>query len=190
MTQDTVLNITLESGVLLEGKVVDDGGQPVPDAQVCAHCLLKSRGKVPSVLKPSLRERLSAPSRPGGVCGHDSARCFPLHPTRRGWRSAVEGVTDLVLAVSRHPMPFVPDDPPKAALISISPPTADGEVTLTGAAGSVAPGSAVVAITLDTGHFTTAQATADGSFTATLFAPAGTSVLIKPTRSARAWRSL
>ena len=76
-------------------------------------------------------------------------------------------------------MPFVPDDPPKAALISISPPTADGEVTLTGAAGSVTPGSAVVVITLDTGHFTTTQATDSGSFSATLFAPAGTSVLIK-----------
>ena len=34
---DTVLNITLDSGVLLEGKVVDDAGQPVPDAWVCAH---------------------------------------------------------------------------------------------------------------------------------------------------------
>ena len=29
MVQATVLNITLESGVLLEGKVVDDTGQPV-----------------------------------------------------------------------------------------------------------------------------------------------------------------
>ena len=37
VTQDTVLNITLGSGVLLEGKVVDDAGQPVSDAQVCAH---------------------------------------------------------------------------------------------------------------------------------------------------------
>ena len=37
VSQDTVLNITLESGVPLEGKVVDDAGQPVPDAQVCAH---------------------------------------------------------------------------------------------------------------------------------------------------------
>ena len=73
----------------------------------------------------------------------------------------------------------VSDDPPKAALISMSPPTAADEVTLRGAAGSVVPDSAVVAITLETGHFTTAQATADGSFTATLFAPAGTSVLIK-----------
>ena len=104
---------------------------------------------------------------------------LPLRQTRRRLEVGQAGVTDLMLMVSRAPTPFVPDDPPKAALISISPPTADGEVTLTGAAGSVAPHSAVVAITLDTGHFTTAQATADGSFTATLFAPAGTSVLIK-----------
>ena len=34
-------------------------------------------------------------------------------------------------------------------------------------------------VTLETGHFTTAQATASGGFTATLFAPAGTSVLVK-----------
>ena len=84
-----------------------------------------------------------------------------------------------MLTVSRHPMPFVPDDPPKVALISISPPTADSEVTLSGAAGSVAPHSAVVAVTLETRNFTTAWAAADGSFTATLFAPAGTSILIK-----------
>ena len=37
VNQDTVLNIALESGVLLEGKVVDDAGQPVPDARICAH---------------------------------------------------------------------------------------------------------------------------------------------------------
>ena len=86
-------------------------------------------------------------------------------------------------------MPFVPDDPPKAALISISAPTAAGEVTLSGAAGSVTPGSAIFAITLETGHFTTAQATDSGSFTATLFAPAGTSVLIKADPVGTAWRS-
>ena len=37
VVQDTVLNIALESGVALGGKVVDDEGQPVPNAQVCAH---------------------------------------------------------------------------------------------------------------------------------------------------------
>ena len=91
-----------------------------------------------------------------------------------GWLGAIAQPAE-----AQQPMPFVPDDPPKAALISISPPTVDGEVTLSGAAGSVAPQSAVIVVTLETGHFTTAQATASGSFTVTLFAPAGTSILIR-----------
>ena len=91
-----------------------------------------------------------------------------------GWLGAIAQPAE-----AQQPMPFVPDDPPKAALISISSPTADGEVTVTGATGAVAPGSAVFLVTLDTGHFTTTQAMANGSFTATLFAPAGTSVLVK-----------
>ena len=177
VTQDTVLNITLEAGVLLEGKVVDDEGQPVPDARVCAHLPAEQWW-----------EGFCTDSEFGGTFQiHVSPAEYvvtvrpvlPLQPTRRHLEVNGTGGTDLVLTVSRQSMPFVPDDPPKAALISISPPTVDGEVTLTGAAGSVAPGSAVVAITLDTGHITTAQATASGSFTATLFAPAGTSILIK-----------
>ena len=177
VTQDTVLNITLDSGALLEGKVVDDGGQPVSDAQVCAHLSTEQwwEGFCTGSELGGLFQLRVAPAeyvitiRP----------VFPLRSTRLRLEVSGEGVTDLVLTVSRDPMPFVPDDPPKAALISISPPTADGEVTLHGAAGAVAPQSAVVAITLETGHFTTAQATANGSFTATLFASPGTSVLIK-----------
>ena len=177
ITQATVLNITLESGVLLEGKVVDDAGQPVPDAQVCAHLPTEE-----------WREGFCADSEfEGAFQIHVSPAeyvvtvrpVFPLLQSRLRLEVGKAGVTDLVLAVSRQPVPFVPDDPPKAALISISLPTADGEVTISGAAGSVAPDSAVVAITLDTRNFTTAWATAEGSFTATLFAPAGTSVLIK-----------
>ena len=177
MSQDTVLNITLEAGVLLEGKVVDDAGQPVPDAQVCARLLAEeswegvcseteSDGSFQLQVRPEEYVITATP-------------LVPLHPTRRRQEVSQAGTAGLVLTVSRQAMPFVPDDPPKAALISISSPTADGEVMIRGAAGSVAPNSAVVAITLDTGHFTTAQATANGSFTATLFAPAGTSVLIK-----------
>ena len=175
---DTVLNITLDSGTLLEGTVVDDEGQPVPDAQVCAHlpteqwwegtCTGSERGGLFQL--SVVPAEYSVTVRP----------VFPLRLTRhRRLEVSGAGVTDLVLTVSRDPTPFVPDDPPKAALISISTPTAAGEVTVTGAAGSVAPQSTVVAATLETGHFTTAQATASGSFTATLFAPAGTSVLIK-----------
>ena len=177
--QATVLNITLEAGVVLGGKVVDDEGQPVPDARVCAY--------PPEEWREG--ERTCSHTDPEG--SFQLGNIFPamsvvtvtppapLQPTRRQLEVSGRGVPGLVLTVSRQPMPFVPDDPPKAALVSISAPTADGEVTLSGAAGSVAPGSTVFVATLDTEHFTTAQATDSGSFTATLFAPAGTSVLIK-----------
>ena len=178
ITQDTVLNITLEAGVLLEGKVVDDGGQPVPDAQVCVHLPTEEwwEGSCSETESDgSFRLRVL----PDAVYVITARPPTPLHLTRRWLEVSGEGVTDLVLTVNRQPTPFVPDDPPKAALISISPSTADGEITLRGAAGCVASESAVFVATLETGHFTTAQATASGSFTATLFAPAGTSVLIK-----------
>ena len=172
---DTVLNIALDSGVRLEGSVVDDAGRPVPAAQVCAHLPGEWAGTCTESELDGVFQLSVAPAeyvvrvRP----------VLPLHPTLLWLEVSGAGVSDLVLTVSLDPPPFVPDDPPKAALISISAPTADGEVTVTGAAGSVASQSVIVAATLETGHFTTAQATASGSFTATLFAPAGTSVLIK-----------
>ena len=176
--QDTVLNITLNSGVLLEGRVVDDAGQPVPGARVCAHEPTEIEWwRFCFQTDPAGSFRLRVPPAEYVVTVRP---VLPLQPTRlRRIEVSGEGVTDLVLTVSRQPIPFVPDDPPKAVLISISDPTPDGEVTLRGAAGTVAPGSTVFMATLNTGHFTTAQATTSGSFTATLFAPAGTSILIK-----------
>ena len=177
VAQATVLNIALEAGVVLGGKVVDDAGQPVPDAQVCAH--------LPT--EPRWESSCSTTESAGGFQLRVTPGMYvvtvypvlPLHSARRRLEVSQAGVTALVLTVSRQPMPFVPDDPPKAALISISVPTPAGEVTMTGAAGSVAPTSAVVAITLETGDFITTQATDSGSFVATLFAPAGASILLK-----------
>ena len=176
VTQATVLNIPAESGVVLAGTVVDDGGQPVPNAQVCAHLPAEDRWFCSETEPEGNFQFRVLPDAEYIVTVRSVA---PLRQTRHRLAVSGAGVSDLVLTVSRDPTPFVPDDPPKAVLISISPPTADGEVTLRGAAGSVPPQSAVVALTLETGDFTTAQATAEGSFTATLFAPAGTSVLIK-----------
>ena len=177
ITQATVLNITLEAGVVLEGKVVDDGGQPVSDAQVCAHLSTEQWWAgfcADSETGGSFQLRVAPAEYVVTV-----RPVLPLRQTRHRLEVSREGVTDLVLTVSRDPTPFVPDDPPKAALISISAPTPAGEVMLTGAAGSVASNSAVAAITLETGDFITAQAADNGSFTATLFAPAGASVLLK-----------
>ncbi len=178
VAQATVLNITLESGVMLGGKVVDEAGEPVPNALVCAR--LPTEQQSEGICRYSELEGTFQLQVAPAVYVVTIRPVFPLRQTRlRRVEVSGEGVSDLVLTVSRDPMPFVPDDPPKAALISISAPTTDGEVTLTGAAGSVVPHSMVVAITVETGHFTTAQATASGSFRANLFAPAGTSIFVK-----------
>ena len=73
----------------------------------------------------------------------------------------------------------VPDNPPRASLISISAPNPAGDVTVTGAAGSVSNGSRLILVTLDTGHFVQATAAGNGSFNATIFAPPGTSIMVK-----------
>ena len=178
VAQDTILNITLDSGVPLEGRVVDDVGQPVSDARICAHLSTEEWWQgfcTDSVLGGSFQLRVAPATYVVTV-----RPILPLRLTRyRRLEVGGEGVSDLVLTVSRDPMPFVPDDPPEAALISMSSPTAAGEVTLRGAAGCVAPGSTVFVATLNTGHFTTVQATDNGSFTATLFAPPGASILIR-----------
>ena len=176
VTQDTVFNIPLDSGVVLEGKVVDDDGQPVSDAWVCVYLPIERWKDFCSQTELGGSFQLRVPPAEYVLLVRP---VLPLQPTRRRLEVSRAGVTNLVLTVSQQPIPFVPDDPPKAALISISPATAAGEVTLSGADGSVTPHSTVVAITLNTGHFTTAQATASGSFTAALFAPPGTSILMK-----------
>ena len=175
VTQATVLNISLEAGVVLGGKVVDEAGQPVPDTEVCTHLLTEDRWFCTETESAGSFQLRVVPA----VYAVEVRPVPPFRPIRRGIVVSREGAADLVLAVSRDPAPFVPDDPPKAALISMSTPTANGEVTLTGAAGAIAPHRTVIAITLETGHFTMAQATADGSFTTTLLAPAGTSILLK-----------
>lgn len=75
--------------------------------------------------------------------------------------------------------PFIPDVPPKASLIRLSAPDADHRVTITGLPGAASPSAWLLPLTLDTGHFVATQAAPDGSFTATIFAPRGTSIMIK-----------
>lgn len=74
---------------------------------------------------------------------------------------------------------LVPDTPPRLTLTSISTPDAAGIATVTGAPGAAPAGSTLLLVTLDTGHFVRSLAAEDGSFTSSLFAPPGTSILIK-----------
>ena len=69
-------------------------------------------------------------------------------------------------------------NPPIAARIRAAPVSAV-ESTVTGSAGTVPSQAYVLCATLETGHYTVVRAAIDGSFETTLFAPAGTTVLIK-----------
>jgi uncharacterized protein (TIGR03437 family) len=73
----------------------------------------------------------------------------------------------------------ISDAPPRASLIQVSSPNAAGEVTVTGRPGAVPGGHLVIPITLETGHLAYTWAAADGSFSISLFAPAGTAILVK-----------
>lgn len=79
-----------------------------------------------------------------------------------------------------------PSIPPDSSKISVSKPDVNGQATITGAAGAV-PGNVWLAIiNLSARSATTAAAGSSGAFKATLFAPPGSSVLLK--YSQEKWR--
>jgi hypothetical protein len=73
----------------------------------------------------------------------------------------------------------VPALPPRAALISASAPDDDGVATITGAAGAVEPMSSILLGNMATGHVRLTVSRADGSFSATLFAPPGMPIMVR-----------
>ena len=75
-----------------------------------------------------------------------------------------------------HPIPY---DPPVAAKISIGPIDDLGEATITGSAGAVLPLAHVLLVNLNSTHQGHAYSNADGSFSARLYAPPGSAIMIK-----------
>ena len=86
VNQDTVLNITLDSGVLLEGKVVDEVGQPVSDAQVCAHLSTEPLWENPFCSETNPVGWFSVPSRLGCwvYCNDPTSGSPPANSTAAG----------------------------------------------------------------------------------------------------------
>ena len=96
-------------------------------------------------------------------------------------------VTDLVIRGGTR-TPYASDHPPIAAHISVSEPDASQLVTVRGEAGAVAPSSFVVVVTQETGHHALAEAAADGSFTTSIHAPRGHSLIVKHDQIGLAWQ--
>ena len=161
--------------VTIKGHVVDLAGKPYTSAGVLVYDTATAQG-VATVnpggdgsfsvsVPPSLYVLLIAQPPPFEVV-------FARADARNG------NVSGIVLRAGSRTL-AIPETPPHASLISVSPPAANGEVVVTGAAGCVPAGAFLVVATLDTGHFVMIEAAADGSFQTPLFAPRGTSILIK-----------
>ncbi|MGD2105923.1 MAG: hypothetical protein PVJ55_12505, partial [Anaerolineae bacterium] len=91
------------------------------------------------------------------------------------WDDAIGQVITLLAEI---PPPF-PTEPPEASLISIGEADPEGYAQVAGDAGAVDPLSAVAIVNLSTNNLITTTADATGAFTATLYAPAGSSLLVK-----------
>ncbi|MCK5314125.1 MAG: hypothetical protein KAJ53_03335, partial [Anaerolineales bacterium] len=74
--------------------------------------------------------------------------------------------------------PF-PTEPPNASLITIRTANIDGDAVITGTADSVLPNSTVVIVNLSSSNLITTTADSSGAFTAQLYSPPGSSILVK-----------
>ena len=104
-----------------------------------------------------------------------------------------QDVTGLVITLLDEPRPPLFQLPlPRADRIEVGQPDDDGFATVTGAAGAVEPYSEVAVVNVSAYTLATASAGADGAFVTQLFAPPGSSVLVKydpdGDRIARLWK--
>ncbi|NOX61612.1 MAG: VCBS repeat-containing protein, partial [Chloroflexi bacterium] len=75
-----------------------------------------------------------------------------------------------------HPIPY---NPPDASKITIGPPDGLGEAEVRGAAGAALPLAHVLLVNLNSTHQAHAISEADGSFSARIYAPPGSAIMIK-----------
>ena len=85
----------------------------------------------------------------------------------------------LVVTLLDEPPPPFPIAPPNASKITVGEPDVEGYATVTGAAGAVEPLSAVALVNLSAYTVMTTTSDANGAFAATLYAPPGSSLLVK-----------
>jgi hypothetical protein len=84
----------------------------------------------------------------------------------------------VILAPTAISPPF-PTTPPDLTLVSVGEPDFEGFSTVNGAAGAVPAAADVIVVNLSAHNYITTTADTAGAFTASLYAPAGSSLLIK-----------
>lgn len=182
--------------VTIEGRVLDLAGQPFPHVKVSAFDPLSSICPAPpaicgtvATVDPRSDGTFSLTTPRAVYVVMTSIPSVPLGPALVKVDARGGSVSGVLLRLGERTR-FTPDVPPRASLIHVTIPDAVGDVTVTGSPGCVAPGSFLTVVTLDTGHIATTQAADDGSFQVSLFAPFGSSILIKVDAMGLGYRAL
>ena len=104
------------------------------------------------------------------------------HPATSPRSTRTLGFRDNIGCRKDAPCPLdahYPTTPPDASKINVGAPSLDGNATVAGSAGAVPGGSSLVVVNLSSGNVITTTAALDGSFSTGLYAPPGSSLLIK-----------
>jgi hypothetical protein len=111
---------------------------------------------------------------------YETAQAFDLRST--------DQEAEMVLNTSYvHPIPY---DPPDATRITIGPVDSLGEAIVTGAPGAALPLAHVLLVNLNSTNQSHAISEVDGSFTARIFAPPGSAIMIKHGPASHRWNDL
>jgi hypothetical protein len=110
------------------------------------------------------------------LCKRDSSQPYYMPPTIIDLRLA--NATGQVVTLLDRPLPW-PEEPPLASLIAVGAPDDEGYATVTGQPGAVPPLVAVMVVNLNANTLAVTGSDATGAFSAQLYAPPGSSVLVK-----------
>jgi hypothetical protein len=86
-----------------------------------------------------------------------------------------------------HPIPY---EPPDATRITVGPPDLLGEATVSGGPGAALPLARILLVNLQTAHQAQAVSEADGSFSARIYAPPGSPLMVKHGPASHRWGEL
>ncbi len=190
---DLVKDFALQKGHLLSGQVVRSGGTPyrnggwlgltglegqLAEGEWHGDVIEAETGRFELVVLPDIYVLL------GELMTGPGFWPYPRLDLRTG--DAVEQT----VVLSMSPVNPIPVEPPDASKIRFGTPGPLAERTVTGVAGAALPLCKVVLVNLHTGHQASAVSEADGRFSARLYAPAGSAVMIKHGPPSVRWRDL
>ncbi|MBM4464662.1 MAG: VCBS repeat-containing protein [Chloroflexi bacterium] len=193
LTANLTKDFALQAGYLVSGTVVTPDGSPLsgytwlnatpftlipPQDECLGEDLDYSRGTFAMVLPPDFYT-LEPNERPANWY-------WPLTMVDLRHGDTV-GIKVALSRQWRHPFDFAPPD---ASRITVGPPDDLGEALVTGAPGAALPLAHVLLVNLNSTHQAHAVSEADGSFTARIFAPPGSALMVKHGPGSWRWNDL